>query len=207
MAKHLIGTGTTDTNGTATIQYTGTGAGKIDIVAEYTDGESIIQSETYSLWDTIQYDNGYDTDYHDVWVLSANVTMTRTSNGTTFVANGTGANYIGLMKDTDTNQVFIDSTKDFRLEYKLQTSNQIGIYLGTTTNRNLQTINYHNLNLNSFIIDWIKSENKLHIYVNGATTPTYTATPNFNDELVGFRIVDWQGDCNLLLKDFKAYYI
>ena len=167
----------------------------------------MFQSEIYGLWDTIQYDNGYDTDYHDVWVLSANVTMTRTSNGTTFVANGTGANYIGLMKDTDTNQVFIDSTKDFRLEYKLQTSNQIGVYLGTTSNRNLQSISYHNFNLNSFIVDWIKSENKLNVYVNGATTPDYTGTPNFNDELVGFRIVDWQGDCNILIKDFKAYYI
>lgn len=56
MAKRLIGTGTTDNNGTATIQYTGTGAGKIDIVAEYTDGESIIQSEIYEVLDTIAYE-------------------------------------------------------------------------------------------------------------------------------------------------------
>ena len=93
MAKRLIGTGTTDNNGTATIQYTGTGAGKIDIVAEYTDGESIIQSETYSIMDSKWYDFGTDST-NNIWLNSSTMTvtygddcatLTETTSGTTGV--------------------------------------------------------------------------------------------------------------------------
>ena len=42
--RRLIGTGTTDSQGQVAITYTGTGAGKLDVIAECGD----LQSETYS---------------------------------------------------------------------------------------------------------------------------------------------------------------
>ena len=168
----------------------------------------MFQSEIYGLWDTIQYDNGYDTDYHDVWTLSANTELARTSEGTTFTAVGTGANYIALNDGVnDANQVFLDSTQDFRLEFSTQVSNQIGMYFGTASNRNQLNLGYHNLNLNRWVVDVLNSQGKVYVYLNNAVNPNYTYNVDFGGALISFRIVDWQGDCNILLKDFKAYYI
>lgn len=52
MARKLIGTAVTDENGEATITYTGTGAGKLNIVAE----SGTFLSETYEVVDAIYYD-------------------------------------------------------------------------------------------------------------------------------------------------------
>jgi len=92
MAKRLIGTGTTDSNGTATIQYTGTGAGKIDIVAEYTDGESIIQSETYETIDGIFLDRAVSGQKNTDWTNpSSNIQEVTDDNGTLLTNSNTSA--------------------------------------------------------------------------------------------------------------------
>ena len=54
MARRLIGTGTTDNNGKITVSYTGTGAGKLQLVA--VNGNLL--SETYVLTDAIFISNG-----------------------------------------------------------------------------------------------------------------------------------------------------
>ena len=65
MARKLIGTGVTDENGEATITYTGTGAGKLNIVAE----SGTFVSETLSVMDTLLYDTGTDPN-HNIWTGS-----------------------------------------------------------------------------------------------------------------------------------------
>lgn len=58
MARRLIGTAVTDSNGEATITYTGTGAGKLNVVAE----SGTFVSEIYELWDTLFYDEATSSD-------------------------------------------------------------------------------------------------------------------------------------------------
>lgn len=79
MARKLIGTGVTDANGEATITYTGTGAGKLNIVAE----SGTFVSETSTIMDYINYDNGIDGDSSDIWT-GATSSLTRTATGSVF---------------------------------------------------------------------------------------------------------------------------
>lgn len=73
MARKLIGTAVTDENGEATITYTGTGAGKLNIVAE----SGTFQSEIYAVWDCKYYDNAILSDHNDsMWNMSS-ATFTR----------------------------------------------------------------------------------------------------------------------------------
>jgi len=66
MARRLIGSGTTDSNGRISVPYTGKGAGKIQLVAV----SGTLQSETYSVWDYIKYDKGTINDHKDIWTVS-----------------------------------------------------------------------------------------------------------------------------------------
>ena len=76
-----LGYGITNEQGIATLDhdangnpidhsYTGTGAGEIDIVASLDDNTHIsersIQSETYSLWDTLFFDNAIEGNHKTV---------------------------------------------------------------------------------------------------------------------------------------------
>ena len=66
MARRLIGSGTTDSNGRISVPYTGKGAGKIQLVAV----SGTLQSEIYSVWDYIKYDKGTINDHKDIWTVS-----------------------------------------------------------------------------------------------------------------------------------------
>ena len=70
--RRLIGTGTTDSQGQVAITYTGTGAGKLQVMAECGD----LQSETYTLYDVSFKDIGTEDDY-TAWTYLNNVTLTR----------------------------------------------------------------------------------------------------------------------------------
>lgn len=78
MARKLIGTGVTDANGEATITYTGTGAGKLNIVAE----SGTFVSETYSIIDGTFFDEG--TSENTKW--NGELQRSYGSNGTTLTS-------------------------------------------------------------------------------------------------------------------------
>lgn len=73
MARRLIGTGVTNSQGIAIMNkdaqgnpitgYTGTGAGRLQIIAESGD----LQSETYDLYDCIKYDLATTANHNDIW--------------------------------------------------------------------------------------------------------------------------------------------
>ena len=97
MARRLIGTGTTDSNGRITVSYTGTGAGKLQLVA--VNGNLL--SETYVLTDCLFYQAGTSEPPTNTWVLGG-FTPSYDANGTTLTSTtfatcfankpGTGAN-------------------------------------------------------------------------------------------------------------------
>ena len=73
MVLRLLGTAVTDANGLAVLPdgYTGTGAGEIDVVAKTEIDDRILQSEPYTVWDTLMYDNIYTS---SKWTLGTNIT-------------------------------------------------------------------------------------------------------------------------------------
>ena len=65
MARRLIGTDTTGTDGSVTIPYTGTGAGLVQMDVE-TEIDGSIVSRTLSVLDTLMYDTGTNPS-HNIW--------------------------------------------------------------------------------------------------------------------------------------------
>ena len=80
MARRLIGIGITDAQGNVAIPYTGTGAGKLQIVAECGD----LTSDTYELSDYLFYDSGFEsvTSLASKWSIGDKITRSSDDNGT-----------------------------------------------------------------------------------------------------------------------------
>lgn len=90
MARRLIGTAVTDSNGEATITYTGTGAGKLNVVAE----SGTFLSETYSIMDCEWYDTGVTGTTSLYFLQNSDVTRSIGDDGTTISnSNTTSSRY------------------------------------------------------------------------------------------------------------------
>ena len=103
-----LGYGVTNENGVAKLDhnsegqeishsYTGVGAGEIDVVASLDNpvSQGSIVSETYSILDTIAFDNATLSDHNDIWYTN-NATITRGADNTTVTATAQwGAIYLG----------------------------------------------------------------------------------------------------------------
>lgn len=107
--RRLIGTGTTDSQGQVAITYTGTGAGKLDVIAECGD----LQSETYTLYDVLFKDIGTDTEYTD-WTSLINMDIARTTESVLTPTDSTvsGAAYLTIS----------DYTVPFNIEFDFNLS-------------------------------------------------------------------------------------
>lgn len=90
MTRRLIGTGTTDAQGRCVIEYTGTGAGLVNLQAEYSNEKDTIMSPIRNIYD-VQYKdlggaNGNDTD----WTASG-MNVDRTTDTTCTILTQTTA--------------------------------------------------------------------------------------------------------------------
>ena len=108
--RRLIGTGTTDSNGQVTIDYTGVGAGKVQLMAEC----GTIQSETYSLYDVLFKDIGTETDY-TAWTSLINMDIARTTETILTPTDPTlsGAAYLTISSYTVPFTIELDFCMDF----------------------------------------------------------------------------------------------
>ena len=87
MAKQLIGTAVTNENGVATFTYTGTGAGKLNIVAE----SGSLVSETYAIIDATYYDDGVTSPKTATWYNQDNAfSVSIDDTGTLLSCSATG---------------------------------------------------------------------------------------------------------------------
>ena len=108
MARRLIGTGTTDSNGKVSVTYTGAGAGKIQIVAE----SGSLLSETYELIDGTVMDRGTSTDHNDsLW--NNTDWFTRGDDSTSVNYTNTGSAVSRLLASR------ISYTSEFAIEFDL----------------------------------------------------------------------------------------
>lgn len=137
MARRLIGTAVTDSNGEATITYTGTGAGKLNVVAE----SGTFLSETYELIDCGFYDEAIDNTKASSYAHNDQLTVAYSLSGTTLThINDNTTNVHFLYNDSA-----ISSTKvsgyytilnNMAIEFDLTelSGTQIEVYLTDGTN-------------------------------------------------------------------------
>lgn len=200
MARRLIGTAVTDSNGEATITYTGTGAGKLNVVAE----SGTFQSEIYELIDATILDNATSSSYNDVWYNQQNAVNTRGDTYSEITENGGTA--ILRLKSANS----IDKTNicvEFDVWQDGATSNNFMSFVNTTTSTYTGTYNLGNLNLQTETWNHIK----LVIDSNGVVTPNgMTAqqkTLSVNTDKMLFCFLT-NGDITIIrFRNFKVYPI
>ena len=84
-----LDTVTTSDGGVATVSYTGQGTGQLNFSAECMN-----VSKTYSIWDTIKYDNAIQSSHNNIWnVSSSDTSFVRGEEYTTFSKTVTGNKY------------------------------------------------------------------------------------------------------------------
>ena len=123
MVLRFLGESVTDSNGLAVLPggYTGAGAGEVDIMAKTVIDDSIIQSEPYTLYDTLFYDKGHSgtdgVDYNSTGWTNARCTLTR-DEYTQLVWDTTGNNGSYYRSFTDSADLCIE----FDLYFKKNSS-------------------------------------------------------------------------------------
>ena len=83
MPRRLIATGETDRNGVFTLEYTGVGAGRLNLVAEHTSGTTTITSDPYIFYDCRILDTGIDPGYTDIWIVNTDTSLVRGTDSQT----------------------------------------------------------------------------------------------------------------------------
>lgn len=131
MALELIDTQTTDSNGEASITYTGAGAGEIEFRAKV----STLLQETYGIGDYLFWDNGVDENTN--W-LNTGVTVSRDSTGA-LLTNNSNTNYFYRANKPGTSSDQYDWEAPFVVEYDVVSITNAGnvlsyIYDGVNEN-------------------------------------------------------------------------
>lgn len=86
----LLGSGVTDANGVASVNYTGAGAGEMDLVASTSNPitQSSLVSETFALYDCAFYDDGISTSGGKLYYVNPTTEVSRETDSTgTLVTN------------------------------------------------------------------------------------------------------------------------
>ena len=199
MAKRLIGTATTDNNGVATLTYTGTGAGEVDLTACYyeEDTESIIQSGTYPVWDTLWYDIATTGKKSSAWSNPDGISIVTNDDGTTL---SDVANYY-----SSTNTM----ADNFRLEFEIKTTGgagRFGVYIS-----NLSKSSHVNITENDWVHFRITRQNGVVTFersTDGVTWITGTWGGNtLTTETCGFKFYNLATDRTISYRNMKCYAI
>lgn len=197
--NYLI-TAVTNSNGVATYNYTGIGAGNLNIQAR----NGSVQSEPYTVIDAIVYDKAYPTsdDYNsDMWFGSPNWTINTDENGTT-ISTGTNTGYRLYTASSSGTSPYKDFTEDFAVEFILLE------YTGTVIMRvgNDTSIDKYLSSLGVTSGDVVKlevSSSNIKYYVNGEEIVAQRETYQSGASFFSFRI----NTGSLKYKDFKVYPI
>ena len=168
MTRRLLGTGTTDSNGRVSINYTGVGAGKLQIVAV----SGTLESNTYELIDAITYDKGTSTQYKDMWT-GTDYTLTRYADYSEITESTSGTS--ALMRNTGDYNVSNTGTIEFDFMQVDGPTNYSPIYIRTKTGG----ANVGNVNLNT-LGESIETWFHVRIVFDGSSTAKIY-TPNSPD--------------------------
>ena len=202
MARRLIGTGTTDAQGRCVIEYTGTGAGLVNLQAEYSNEKDTIQSDVVNVFDAIFYDKGITGAKNENWTNFNNrLTVVTGDTGTTLTGYESANGY--YIARGDNPFTFTDYTAEFTV---------VG-----TTNSQVKWFHQNRANTNenvfAFNTNWFQQdENNVKITVsNGVATLEVNGTQRATTNLtiaspyeVAFRFANGTQN-TITYKDLQIY--
>ena len=204
MARRLIGTGTTDSTGKISVSYTGTGAGKLQLVAV----QGNLTSETYELHDCIVFDKAVTESKYDGWIYNTtDVSESTGDNGTTVTnsSESTGRSYMCNRPDTTT-----PSGLDYQGRICIECDIISGS--GTVSSQFGYSGNYAIRNLTQLGLTGgghLKIEytgTKANYYINGSSTPTVSLDANMGSEMYEIRFY-LPASTSFTFKNFEIYPI
>ena len=206
MARVLIGKGTTNAQGIATMTedasgqsvsgYTGVGAGEIDIVAEC----GTVVSEPYPVLDCVFYDDGV-TDPKTVTWSNSNMTVSiDTNEGTTLSHTG----YATYFADDSSHTGLYDWSTPFAVEMLIisQSNCDLQIYDGTgNATRTFAELGITGNNK----VKIVNTGSAVKYFVDGVEKTASQVNVSLGASRVGFRTSNNGG--NVKYKDFCIYPI
>lgn len=205
MAYRKVGETVTDQNGRAVINYSGTGAGLIELIAETTIDGRTIQSEIYSILDCGFYDKATDNTKSSSWYNgNSALQVNYSSNGTTLTnvdATATNRHYfyndpsISTVKLSGMYTILNNSAIEFEIT---DITSQIEVYLTDGTNN--KSVPISTTGLYKIVID---GEN-IHLFKDGVEqTLTGSVVMNGTNIRVSF-LLNTTNE-SVTFKDFKVY--
>lgn len=207
MARRLIGTAVTDSNGEATITYTGTGAGKLNVVAE----SGTFLTKTYSVNDCVFYDKGTSGTPNPKWrKFSNSSTISSTSNGLTLSSGASDSEYFTPNPTNVSSSSYADFTiwDNFCVEFNVK--GRVGGSASYSSDTQFQLRKTTGTTENVVIIDdmigkHIKvtySNSTMNIWIDGQAQTPITIGGN-----VMVRFYCASGSKSLTITDFEFYPI
>lgn len=198
MAYRKVGEAVTDENGRAVINYSGTGAGLIELIAETTIDGSIIQSEIYEVIDGTFLDRAVTGQKNTNWTNpSSNIQEYIDDTGTLLTNSNTSAMHYWANNYSEFNTGF--AVEFDLIEY---TDNTLPAFrlIGTNTHQLVfKTIGCPQNSHLKIIVDGTGIKYQIG---NGTITDFVTTTDTAFR--MGFRFA---GQCSIKYKNFVAYPI
>lgn len=196
----LLGSGVTDANGVASVNYTGAGAGEMDLVASTSNPitQSSLVSETFELLDTLFYDSGILNDplVNNNW--SSTTDFTRESDGTTYTATTWATRTIQVNSDEN---ITLNSGLTIELDVTRITSGGGTLYVTVR-----DSTGFRNMSITGTGHWKIVCTDKVRKYKDNGTTALQEESYNSSDATVKIGLVGTSGSPSMKFKDFKVYY-
>ena len=203
-----------DANGnTLTHSYTGTGAGKIDIVASLdstlTDNSTL--SNICTITDCSSHDTGTDSTFNQYYLSANTVTRTVDNTGTLFENTGTSTAYAFLLPPdttaTSAATACVYTTGDYAIECDIEAyTGTVNIEIRGATG-NLISRRFNQLTENTaFRLRLTVIDGKGRYYIDDSTTPAYTSSAVDLSTTLGVRLSVSAGG-TVKIKNFKIYPI
>lgn len=192
MARTYLGNASTDSNGIATFEITGSGVGDTVIVAEITvsDTNEIIASNTHTITDAMFYDNAVNGDVNsNYYNTSSRVTVATDSQGKLLsnTSGSTGTYYACPINTTPSTSTHY--APSFNIEADVVDYTGISyIQVSDGTSNFYRAWSYLLGDNKSGHIKFEIKANSQAIYVNGSDTASYTATNSMGTSSVRFNL-------------------
>ncbi len=158
--------------------------------------------ETYEVIDAFLKDNG--TTDTSIW-SSSTATIDRNVSNEYTQFTGTGSSNAVMLVKNGVNDVF-DYTKNWAIEFDGWNANTSSIYVYQGSSSKGGISNPTSSDFVKIRIEYDATNQAIKLFKDnvqqGNTVSLNSVTTNFS-----IRFVDWQGDLNLKIKNFKAYSI
>ena len=202
MTRRLIGTGTTDAQGRCVIEYTGTGAGLVNLQAEYSNEKDTIQSDVVNVFDAIFYDRGVTGAKNENWTNFNNrLTVQVGDNGTTLTGYESANGYYFARGDNPF--TFTDYTAEFTVVGTIDSSVRWFHQNKDSTNEIVFIFNSGWFGQDENNVKITVSNGVATLFVNGTQRGTTNLTVNSPYE-IAFRFANGTQN-TITYKDFKVY--